>query len=102
VHLVEEETFARLYRFREFLANSFGQRLRWSEAARQACLSPVHYHRMFRRAFGGTPHDFLTRRRIDRAKQILELIEGIEVEIVHRATPYAPQIAGLTSAPPKR
>jgi AraC-like DNA-binding protein len=71
VHLVEEETFARLYRSREFLASSFGQRLRLSEAARQACLSPFHYHRMFVRAFGETPHDFLTRRRIDRAKQML-------------------------------
>jgi len=69
--LVEEETFARLYRSREFLASSFDQRLQLSEAARKACLSPFHYHRMFVRAFGETPHDFLTRRRIDRAKQLL-------------------------------
>jgi AraC-like DNA-binding protein len=69
--LIEEETFARLYRSREFLANSFDQRLRLSEAAGQASLSPFHYHRMFVRAFGETPHDFLTRRRIDRAKQLL-------------------------------
>ena len=69
--LVEEETFARLYRSREFLAGSFDQRVRLSEAAREACLSPFHYHRMFVRAFGETPHDFLTRRRIDRAKQLL-------------------------------
>jgi AraC-like DNA-binding protein len=69
--LVEEETFARLYRSREFLATSFDQPLRLSEPASQACLSQFHYHRMFVRAFGETPHDFLTRRRIDRAKQLL-------------------------------
>jgi len=69
--LVEQETFARLYRSREFLANSFDQRLDLSAAAREACLSPFHYHRMFVRAFGETPHDFLTRRRIDRAKELL-------------------------------
>jgi len=69
--LVEEETLERLYRSREFLAESFDQRVRLSDAARQACLSPFHYHRMFVRAFGETPHDFLTRRRIDRAKQLL-------------------------------
>ena len=69
--LVEEETFARLYRSREFLAGSLDQRVRLSDAASQACLSPFHYHRMFVRAFGETPHDFLTRRRIDRAKQLL-------------------------------
>ncbi|HEV3200124.1 MAG TPA: AraC family transcriptional regulator [Bryobacteraceae bacterium] len=69
--LVEEETFARLYRSREFLANHFDRRLRLSEAAGQACLSPFHYHRMFVRAFGETPHEFLTRRRMDRAKELL-------------------------------
>lgn len=69
--LVEEETFARLHRSREFLAGSLDQRIRLSDAAVQACLSPFHYHRMFVRAFGETPHDFLTRRRIDRAKQLL-------------------------------
>jgi AraC-like DNA-binding protein len=69
--LVEEQTFARLYRSREFLAGSFDQPLRLSDAASEACLSPFHYHRMFVRAFGETPHDFLTRRRIDRAKQLL-------------------------------
>jgi AraC-like DNA-binding protein len=41
------------------------------DAAEEACLSPFHYHRMFARAFGETPHDFLTRVRIDRAKQLL-------------------------------
>jgi AraC-like DNA-binding protein len=69
--LVEEETFIRLYRSREFLAGSLAQPVRLSEAARAACLSPYHYHRMFVRAFGETPHEFLTRRRIERAKQLL-------------------------------
>lgn len=69
--LVEEETFARLYRSREFLAGKLDQPLRLSDAANEACLSPYHYHRMFVRAFGETPHEFLTRLRIDRAKQLL-------------------------------
>jgi len=69
--LVEEETFARLYRSREFLAASLDHRIGLREAAAHACLSPYHYHRMFVRAFGETPHEFLTRLRIDRAKQML-------------------------------
>jgi AraC-like DNA-binding protein len=69
--LVEEETFARLYRSREFLAGNLDQRVRLPDAAAEACLSPYHYHRMFVRAFGETPHEFLTRLRIDRAKQML-------------------------------
>lgn len=69
--LVEEATFARLDRSREFLANTLDQRVPLAMAAREAFLSPFHYHRMFVRAFGETPHDFLTRMRIDRAKQLL-------------------------------
>jgi AraC-like DNA-binding protein len=69
--LVEEETFARLCRSRDFLAASLDQPVHLADAANQACLSPFHYHRMFARAFGETPHDFLTRLRIDRAKELL-------------------------------
>ena len=69
--LVEEATFERLCRSRDFLASSLDQRLKLQDAAGEACLSPFHYHRMFARAFGETPHDFLTRLRIDRAKQLL-------------------------------
>ena len=69
--LVEEETFARLCRSRDFLAAGLEQPLHLKEAAEAACLSPFHYHRVFARAFGETPHEFLRRLRIDRAKQLL-------------------------------
>jgi AraC-like DNA-binding protein len=69
--LVEEETFARLCRSRDFLAANLDRPVRLEDAAGAACLSPFHFHRMFARAFGETPHDFLRRQRIDRAKQLL-------------------------------
>ena len=69
--LVQEKTFARLCRSRDFLAASIDQPVRLEDAAGAACLSPFHYHRMFSRAFGETPHDFLRRLRIDRAKELL-------------------------------
>jgi AraC-like DNA-binding protein len=69
--LVDDETFKRLCRSRDFLAASFDQPVCLADAAGAACLSQFHYHRLFARAFGETPHDFLTRLRIDRAKQLL-------------------------------
>ena len=69
--LVDHDTFRRLCRSRDFLAASFGERLRLEHAAGQACLSPFHYHRLFRRAFGETPHDLVTRLRLDEAKRLL-------------------------------
>lgn len=69
--LVEHETFARLCRSRDFLAASLDQQVHLDDTASAACLSPFHYHRMFARAFGETPHDFVRRLRMDRARQLL-------------------------------
>ncbi len=69
--LLDDELFRRLCRSRDFLAAGFDQPLRLADAAREACLSPYHYHRLFARAFGETPHEFLTRLRIDHAKRLL-------------------------------
>ena len=69
--LVGDDLFRRLCRSRDYLAAGLDQPLRLADAAREACLSPYHYHRLFTRTFGQTPHDFLTRLRIDRAKQLL-------------------------------
>ncbi len=42
-----------------------------AEAARAACLSPFHFHRLFARFHGVTPHRYLTRLRLERARALL-------------------------------
>jgi AraC-like DNA-binding protein len=69
--LVDGETYARLLRSRDLLATQFTQRLTLQDASREACLSPYHSQRLFRRAFDETPHDFLTRRRLEEARRLL-------------------------------
>jgi AraC-like DNA-binding protein len=69
--LIDDELFRRLCRSRDYLAAGLEQPLRLADAAREACLSPYHYHRLFARTFGETPLEFLTRLRIDRAKRLL-------------------------------
>ena len=69
--LIDDELFRRLCRSREYLAAGLDHPLRLADAAREARLSPFHYHRLFARTFGETPHEFLTRLRIDRAKRLL-------------------------------
>ncbi|HTR30972.1 MAG TPA: AraC family transcriptional regulator [Puia sp.] len=39
--------------------------------AGEACLSRYHFHRLFRRIYRQTPHRYLTRKRIDQARQLL-------------------------------
>ena len=69
--LVHDDTFRRLCRGRDLLAAEYRSRVLLQQGAREACLSEFHFHRMFRATFGETPHDFITRLRMDRARQML-------------------------------
>ncbi len=46
-----------------------------SALARAALMSPAHFSRQFRAAYGETPHAYLMTRRIERAKVLLRLRE---------------------------
>ena len=69
--LLHDETFRRLCRARDRLAAEYQARLSLELAAREACLSPFHFHRLFSSAFGESPHEFVTSRRMDLAKRLL-------------------------------
>jgi AraC-like DNA-binding protein len=69
--LLDDELFRRLCRSRDWLASRIDEPLHLADAAREACLSPFHYHRLFAHTFGETPHEFVTKLRIDRAKRLL-------------------------------
>jgi AraC-like DNA-binding protein len=70
--IVDDTTFRRLIRARDLLAANPGNRVSLDDAAREACLSPFHFQRLFSRTFGESPHDLLTRLRMERARQLLE------------------------------
>ncbi len=71
MRLYDPATLARLCRARDWLADRFNRRISLEDAAQQACLSPFYFNRLFAEAFGETPHEFVTRLRIDRAKRLL-------------------------------
>ena len=68
---LDDELFRRLCRSRDWLAARLDEPVRLADAAREAWLSAFHYHRLFVHTFGETPHEFVTRLRIDRAKRLL-------------------------------
>lgn len=71
MRLYDATTFSRLCRARDYLGACYRDRITLQSAARQACLSPFHFNRLFAQAFGETPHEFLTRIRIEEAKKLL-------------------------------
>jgi AraC-like DNA-binding protein len=60
-----------LLRARDYLAANFNERISLGDAAALAELSPFYFHRLFAETFSETPHEFVTRLRIDRAKKLL-------------------------------
>lgn len=66
------ELYKRLYRAKDFAAASFNQSITLNEMAKVACLSPNHFLRTFKQAFGRTPHQYLTDLRLAQAKHLLE------------------------------
>ncbi|HLY16007.1 MAG TPA: AraC family transcriptional regulator [Bryobacteraceae bacterium] len=65
------ELYRRLYRGRDFLFSCYDRPLTVAAAARAAALSPFHFQRMFKRAFGRTPMRFLQETRLDNARRLL-------------------------------
>ncbi|HKA17784.1 MAG TPA: AraC family transcriptional regulator [Blastocatellia bacterium] len=65
------DTYQRLMRAREFIDECYHQPLDLEQISGEACLSRFHFLRLFRRAFNKTPHQYLTQRRIEKAKELL-------------------------------
>ncbi|MBO3734516.1 helix-turn-helix transcriptional regulator [Glycomyces sp. NEAU-S30] len=66
-----EDQNRRLLRARDAMDRDFAQPLDVPALARVALMSPAHFSRRFRAAFGETPHRYLQRRRIERACAML-------------------------------
>jgi AraC-like DNA-binding protein len=64
-------TREQLLRARRFIDERYGESIRLDEIAREASLSRFHFLRLFRDAFNETPHQYLQKRRIERAKELL-------------------------------
>ncbi|MGZ8781946.1 MAG: helix-turn-helix transcriptional regulator [Gaiellaceae bacterium] len=72
---------------KELLDASLDRNVTLIELARHVHVSPFHLHRLFRDAVGLPPHEYLTRRRIDRARELLAA--GATVTETAAATGYS-------------
>jgi AraC-like DNA-binding protein len=66
------ETLAYLRRARDLMDREYASPLTVADIARAAYMSPAHFSRQFRIAYGETPYSYLMTRRIERAKALLQ------------------------------
>ncbi|RBM21376.1 helix-turn-helix transcriptional regulator [Streptomyces sp. PT12] len=68
---MEIEDLVRLRRARDRMDRDYAQPLDVPTLARDALMSPGHFSRAFRAAFGESPYQHLMTRRVERAKALL-------------------------------
>jgi AraC-like DNA-binding protein len=67
----ELENLAHLRRARDLIDREYARPLDVPTMARRALMSPAHFSRQFRAAYGETPYSYLMTRRIERAMALL-------------------------------
>jgi DNA-binding GntR family transcriptional regulator/AraC-like DNA-binding protein len=72
---------ARLRRVAELVHAKIEDELTLDEMAESAGLSPAHFSQMFRKTTGESPHQFVLRHRIERAKEMLCATEGRVLDV---------------------
>lgn len=77
----ELANLAHLRRARDLMDRDYAQPLDVPAMARAALMSPAHFSRQFRAAYGETPYGYLMTRRIERAKALLRAGELSVTEI---------------------
>jgi transcriptional regulator GlxA family with amidase domain len=71
VNPAELVNLAHLRRARDLMDREYSEPLDVPALARSALMSPAHFSRQFRAAYGETPYSYLMTRRIERAKALL-------------------------------
>jgi AraC family transcriptional regulator len=78
-------TGRRLRRVTEFIAANYSRDVSLTELSAAAEMSPFHFAREFKRSTGTTPHQYLIKYRIDRAKALLAESKMPLVEVGFRS-----------------
>jgi AraC-like DNA-binding protein len=70
--------YERMVSAKVYIDNNFDETLDLASISRQACFSPFHFHRLFTTIYRKTPHQYVTYKRLEKAKALLEK-EGISI-----------------------
>ncbi|HVZ42135.1 MAG TPA: AraC family transcriptional regulator [Candidatus Kapabacteria bacterium] len=78
------EIYRRLHEAKEYIDANIGERLSLGKISGVAFMSSHHFLRLFRQAFGQTPHQYLTLRRLEEARRLLSQTSLSIAEICRR------------------
>jgi AraC-like DNA-binding protein len=65
------EIYQRIATAKVYIDENYHESIDLEEISQQAFLSRFHFHRLFTKIYRSTPHQYLTRKRLDKAKDLL-------------------------------
>ena len=65
------DIYQRIVAAKVYIDDNFHDSIDLESISKQAFLSRLHFHRLFTQVYRHTPHQYLTRKRMDRAKDLL-------------------------------
>ena len=86
----------RLEKARQFVQQHYAENLRLEDIAAQAHVSPFHFVRLFKEAFGVTPNQYHQQLRIEEAKRLLVMTDLQVAEIADRLGYSSPEYFSRT------
>ena len=68
---IAEELYERIVAAKVFIDENYHEAINLGEISQKAFLSRYHFHRLFLQVYKRTPHQYLTLKRIEKAKELL-------------------------------
>ena len=68
---IAEELYERIVAAKVFIDENYKEAINLDEISQKAFLSRYHFHRLFSQVYKKTPHQYLTLKRIEKAKDLL-------------------------------
>jgi AraC-like DNA-binding protein len=65
------DIYQRIVAAKVYIDDNFQEPIDLEQISKQAFLSRFHFHRLFRQVYKRTPHQYLTQKRLDKAKDLL-------------------------------
>ncbi len=65
------DIYQRIAAAKVFIDDNYQEDIDLEQISKQAFLSRFHFHRLFRQVYKKTPHQYITQKRLDKAKDLL-------------------------------
>lgn len=78
---IAADVYKKIVTAKLYIDDSFREPIDLDRLARTACLSRFHFHRLFTRIYRLTPHQYLTRKRLEQARRSLAGKKGTVTDI---------------------